>query len=139
MIGAVVVILVLLFMPFFVSVVLFSEKWTPLIAAIIFGDKSKLQDEILDSGICEHKRFGWKIKPKPKSDNPNPIDWQKIRGEEIRGEEIRGGDSRDHWDRGRIHSYRAAYELQGPDLTGRHGFRTRDELDDLADELLNEI
>jgi hypothetical protein len=93
-----------------------------------------LQEEILDSGICEHKRFGWKIKPKPKSDNPNnpnPIDWQKI---------DRGGeDSRDHWDRGRIHSYRAAYELQGPDLTGRHGFRSRDELDDLAEELLKEI
>ena len=131
MIGAVVVLLMFLFLPCFVSIMFFADKWTPLIAAIIFGDKSKLQDEILDSGICEHKRFGWKLKPKPKSDNPNPIDWQKV---------DRGGDSRDHWDRGRIHSYRSAYEMgPGPDLTGRHGFRTRDELDDLADEFLNEI
>lgn len=63
---AAVVIMLILFPLFPVM----FDRWMPLVFSIIIADKSRLQEDILESGICESKRDGWLPKswrPKPQS------------------------------------------------------------------------
>ena len=50
---------VVFFIMIFVIVVLALEKWWSLFMSIISGDSKYLQNDILESGICENKRKGW--------------------------------------------------------------------------------
>lgn len=50
---------------FFPVIILLVDRWVPLLFSIVLGDKSRLQDEILESGICEGKRAEWAPKPPP--------------------------------------------------------------------------
>jgi len=51
---------------FGVPILIMSERWMPLLGSIIRGDSRHLNEDMLESGICEKKRGDWNPPPKPK-------------------------------------------------------------------------
>jgi hypothetical protein len=125
------------FFLFFVFLVFLiaMERWWPLLGAIVRGNSKYLEEDILESGLCQDKRKEWA---------PPPVkSWWEMTPEEQEQERLRRRRLAEREAERKAHriipSYVAPELYIPPSPPKKEKSRKRDALDDLADEMFREL